>query len=49
MTWNDLVRKYIPNATDEECKYILMERTAFPLASVETVENQIKDYATTNA
>ena len=41
MTWVDLVRKHIPNATDEECNYILWNLTCFPLCSAEMVEAQI--------
>ena len=29
-TYGDLVREYFPNATDEECEFILWERTGFP-------------------
>jgi hypothetical protein len=45
MTWNDLVRKYIPDATDKECDFILWEKTSFPLTDVEDVEEQIKEFA----
>jgi hypothetical protein len=44
MTWNDLVRKYLPDATDKECDYILWEKTAFPLTDAEEVEEQIKEF-----
>lgn len=44
MTWRDLVRKYFPNASDEECDFILWNRTAFPFASVDIIEKQIKEY-----
>lgn len=44
MTWRDLVRKYFPNASDEECDFILWERTAFPVSSIETIEKQIIEY-----
>ena len=30
MNWIDLVRKYFPNAADEEANDILWERTGFP-------------------
>lgn len=42
MTWNDLVRKYFPNANDEECEFILWERTAYPFANVEEVEKELQ-------
>lgn len=45
MKWIDIVRKYIPDVTDQEADFILWERTAFPVAGVETVELQIKEYA----
>lgn len=44
MTWLDLVRKYFPDATDEEADYILWEHTAFPFAGIEYIEMQIKKY-----
>ena len=43
MTWNDLVRKYFPDADDETCDFILWEKTAFPCADAEHVEKQIKE------
>lgn len=45
MTWWDLVRKYFPEATDEECEYILWEKTAYPMGNVNTVEQHIKELA----
>ena len=44
MTWLDLVRKYFPDATDQEADYILWEQTAFPFAGNEYIEMQIKKY-----
>lgn len=44
MTWVDLVRKHLHNASDEEVEFILWEKTAFPLATVETVERQIIEF-----
>jgi hypothetical protein len=44
MTWNDLVRRYIPDASDQLCDFILWEKTAFPLTNVEEVEEQIKEF-----
>ena len=48
MTWIDLVRKYFPNASEEECDFILWNRTAFPMASAEAVEKQIKELLNNN-
>jgi hypothetical protein len=44
MTWLDLVRKYFPDATDEEADYILWGQTAFPFAGGKHIEMQIKKY-----
>ena len=45
MTWNDLVRKYIVNATDEECDYILWNKTPFPIVmNVGVIESYLKAY-----
>ena len=44
MTWQELVRKYFPNASDEECDFILWNKTAFPMGRIETVEQQIQQY-----
>lgn len=44
MTWLDLVRKYFPDVTDQAANYILWEKTAFPLASVEHVEKQLQEH-----
>ncbi|APH36078.1 hypothetical protein J5M77_04105 [Bacillus amyloliquefaciens] len=46
MTWIDLVRNYFPDANDKQCDFILWEKTAFPLASVEIIENQLQEYQT---
>lgn len=43
MTWNDLVRKYYPYATDDDCDFILWETTSFPMTSAERVEQEIRD------
>ena len=46
MTWNDLVRKYIPNATDEECEYVLWNKTPFPITlNAKIIQDYIKEYA----
>lgn len=46
MTWIDLVRKYFPDANDKQCDFILWEKTAYPLVSAETIENQLREYQT---
>lgn len=45
MTWNDLVRKYFPDADDRFCEWILWERTNFPFAPAEYIEDELKDEA----
>ena len=45
MTWNDLVRKYIPNATDEECEYVLWNKTPFSITlNTKIIQDYIKEY-----
>jgi len=44
MIWLELVRKYFPDATDDEADYILWEFTAFPFAPAEHIEKQIAKY-----
>lgn len=44
MTWNDLIRKYIPKASDDECDYILWEKTCFPMGEYDVIEKQIQEY-----
>lgn len=45
MTWNDLVRKHIPSATDEDCEYILLNETEFPcVLDRYYIEKQIVKY-----
>lgn len=45
MTWNDLVKKYIPNANDEDCEYILWNKTPFPiLMDVEVIKSYLKKH-----
>ncbi|CAM2079673.1 MAG: hypothetical protein NSGCLCUN01_03900 [uncultured Clostridium sp.] len=42
MTWNDLVRKYIPNATDEE--YVLWNKPPFPITlNAKIIQDYIKE------
>ena len=42
MTWVELVKKYFPNASEEEIDFILWEKTCFPMGSAEEVEKQLK-------
>ena len=42
MTWVELVKTYFTDIEDEEADYILWKYTAFPCASVDTIEEQIK-------
>lgn len=44
MTWKDLVNKYFPNATSNECESILWSETSFPIGSVSCIEKQLKDF-----
>jgi hypothetical protein len=44
MTWNDLVREYIPNATDEFADWVLWERTCFPMGSVAAVRQHLQEF-----
>lgn len=44
MTWDDLVKKYFPEASDDECDYILWEKTCYPMGEVEVIEKQIEEY-----
>lgn len=47
-TWHDTVRYYFPNATDEECDYILWEETCFPLSGEETLKQLWEVYKNRN-
>jgi len=42
MTWIGLVKKYFPNASDEEADFILWEKTSFPMGGLKEVEEQLK-------
>lgn len=42
-TWHDLIRRYIPDADDKRCEFILWEKTAFPLVPVETIKGSCKN------
>ncbi len=43
-SFEDLIRKFQPDLTDEECDFILWDKTGFPFADMETVERQLKDF-----
>lgn len=47
MTWDDLVREYIPDASDRECHDILWGETCFPFGSVDQVRMHIAQLACT--
>lgn len=44
LEWERLVRKHIPNVTDEQCEYILWEKTTFPLGTIEEIEEKLVEY-----
>ncbi len=44
ISFEDLIRKFEPDLTDEECDFILMEKTSFPFSDLETIERQLKDF-----
>lgn len=44
ITVMQLVKEYFPEADEKECEYILWEKTAFPLVSVETLCKQLQEY-----
>lgn len=46
-TWIDLAKEYFPNATDDECSWMLWEKTAFPMAGLELVKKQLQEYKDT--
>lgn len=45
ITFLDLVRKYVPDATNEIAEIILWEHTAFPMADLGIIETQLKEFA----
>lgn len=38
----DLVRRFFPNATDDECEFFLWETTAYPMGGLMTIARQLK-------
>lgn len=44
MTYRELVREYLPDADDDECDFILWEKTAFPMCKLDTLKRQIEEY-----
>ena len=44
-TWIDLVREYLPNATDDEANSVLWNWTAFPFGDEAQIRQQVKDFA----
>lgn len=43
-TYEDLVRRYFPDATDDEVGFILWEKTCFPFGTAEHIEEQILEF-----
>lgn len=41
MTLYDLVREYFPDASDDECGFILWNKTAFPFVEVDHLREQL--------
>ena len=41
ITFIDLVRKYFPDYTIEECDFILWERTCFPFGTLDMIEKEL--------
>ncbi len=41
-TWGDVVREYVPDATDKEVDFILWEYTCYPQCPEETIRKQLK-------
>ena len=41
-TYFDLVRRFFPEASDEECDYLLWGATCFPMGGLMTVARQLK-------
>lgn len=39
----DIVRQWIPDASDDLCEYILWEKTCYPLGGLERIEHQIRE------
>lgn len=49
MTYQELVKMYFPDITDEECDFILWELTAFPFCSLDMLREQLLKLKTQNA
>jgi hypothetical protein len=45
VTWRELVKQYIPEASDEEIDFVLWEMTAFPVCDIETLKMQLGEVA----
>jgi hypothetical protein len=43
MTWQDVIRYYKPDATEEEIEYLLWNETCYPFSD-ETTLRQINNY-----
>lgn len=38
MTWREVIRYYKPDATDDECEYLLWNETCFPFSDETTLK-----------
>lgn len=38
MTWQEVIRYYKPDATDDECEYLLWNETCFPFSDETTLK-----------
>lgn len=45
MTYLELVRRYFPDATEQEADFLLWEKTCFPVCGSEEVEEQLCELA----
>lgn len=45
MTWNELVREYIPDADEALANYILWNETSFPLGEVDEIRLHVAQFA----
>jgi len=44
-TWHDLVRLRLPQASDDECDYVLWNQTCFPFGGAQRVWHQVRLHA----
>lgn len=48
MTWKEAIKYYFPNAEDDECDFILWEKTCFPFDREYTLDDLYRYYLTVN-